>query len=110
VSRRVVLINVVPQPGAWDARDCSNVAVLIHARRCLPPPFALHERAKLRAANSIEDRAAALGGAHVWNFGDEICPDDRCAPVRDGALVWLDPEHISVATSNRLAPVARRYL
>lgn len=106
---RVVVINVIPKPDAWDIRECSNLAVLVDVRRCLPPPFTMSDQVD-RAANAIEGRAARLGGAEVWNFNTEICPADRCTPVRNNALVWRDPDHISLPMSRALAPTASRYL
>jgi len=55
-------------------------------------------------ANGIEDRAAMRGGAEVWNFSAEICPEDQCQAVRpeSGRVVWRDKAHISVATSESL--------
>jgi peptidoglycan/LPS O-acetylase OafA/YrhL len=106
---RVVVINDIPTPDAWDIQECPNLTVLVDLRRCLPPPFTMSDRAN-RAAKAIEDRAARLGGAEVWTFDTEICPADRCTPVRNDELVWRDPVHISVATSRALAPTASRYL
>jgi peptidoglycan/LPS O-acetylase OafA/YrhL len=106
---RVVVINAIPKPGAWDVRECSNLTVLVDVGRCLPPPFTLSDRVD-RAAHAIEERAARLGGAEVWNFNTEICPADRCTPVRNDALVWRDPGHISIPMSRALVPAASRYL
>jgi len=106
---RVVVISVTPKPGAWDIRECPNLAVIVDVRRCLPPPFTMSDRVD-RAAQAIEGRAARLGGAEVWNFNAEICPAGRCRPVRNDALVWRDPSHISIPMSRALAPTASRYL
>jgi peptidoglycan/LPS O-acetylase OafA/YrhL len=106
---RVVVINTVPQPGDWDVRECSNLAVIFDVDRCIAPPFTVSEGVD-HAATAVEDRAARLGGAAVWNFESEICPADRCSPVRNDALVWRDDAHISVPTSRALGPTASRHL
>lgn len=106
---RVVLLDVIPKPYTWDFRDCSNLAVIVDASRCLPDVFAVNVHPEPRAANALHARAAERAGAQTWSFQEQICPDRRCASERGGELVWSDPGHISRTTAKRLAPfVAER--
>jgi len=106
----VVLLDVVPKPYSFDPRGCSNLAILVDARRCLPAEFALAGRELPAAANRLQARAATRGGGETWGFASEICPDGTCAPVLDDRLVWRDPSHISGAMSELLVPAAARQL
>jgi hypothetical protein len=106
---RVVVINAIPKPDGWDIRECSNLTVLVDVDRCLPPPFTMSDGTD-RTAHAIEGRAARRGGAEVWNFNAEICPADKCTPVRNDTLVWRDPDHISTPVSRALAPTASQHL
>ena len=74
------------------------------AGRCLPESFPLTDERTFQWANELEDRAATVAGAEVWNFNDRICRAGVCEAQRDGILVWRDKDHISVTMSESLAP------
>lgn len=110
---RVVVINVVPKPWAvgldFDSRECSNLLLLVEASRCSFGSFRVADGVTLDS-NGIEERAAAAGGAESWDFNDEICPSGHCTGRIGEAIVWFEPLHITVATSEALASTAAELL
>ena len=73
--------------------------VVRHGRAGEPPP-------------GQPGRGSGRGGSGVetWDFNDVICPAGQCVGIDDGALVWRDDAHISVATAERLVPRAEELL
>lgn len=104
----VVVIEVVPKP-VWAGVDlevdrCSALLLLVGPQRCAVPAFDVAEQTI--AAQRLERRAARSGGARTWDFGAELCPEQRCDPSPGAAPSWIEPEHISVAAAESLVPVA----
>jgi hypothetical protein len=101
---RVVIVNVVPKPYGSDPRRCSRLTVMVDPGRCVTAPFVLAERAAHIDAVALENRAAERAGVETWDFSEVICPGGICVGMFDGAPVWHDDDHISVATATALAP------
>lgn len=98
----VAIINVVPKPEIWDPGQCSSLAVLANPEGCSFASFPVDESRATLDANRMEQRAADLGGAVLWDFSSLICPSGLCVAQRDGFYVWRDASHISVNTSEQL--------
>jgi peptidoglycan/LPS O-acetylase OafA/YrhL len=110
---RVVVIDVVPTPWANDVDVakglCSPLLLMVDPARCDPETFTVSS-GRTPQLQRIDAAAAAAGGAEIWDFDKEICPSGRCVARRNGALVWSDPLHITVAASKSLVPAAAALL
>jgi hypothetical protein len=110
---RVVVIDVVPTPwanGVDIAKGlCSPLLLMVDPARCDSQTFTV-SGGRTPQLQSIDAAAAAASGGENWNFNQEICPSGRCVARRNGAVVWSDPLHITVAVSKALAPEAAALL
>ena len=109
---RVVVVEVVPKP-MWqdvdfDTDDCSNLLLLVDPGRCATPSFDVADHTT--EAQQSERRAAGATGAETWDLGGALCPGGRCNSTPGQPSRWIDPDHISVAAAESLAPVAARLL
>lgn len=107
---KVAVIKVIPKPLKWDPGKCSPLAVLTDFGTCSFDSFPLRESFATQAANQSEQRAADSGGAATWDYSGDLCPAAVCVGVRQGAYVWRDRNHLSVAGSGMLSDSMSRDL
>mgnify|MGYP003329276535 FL=1 len=76
-----------------------------------PGPFSKADALarRQRAETALRKVAASLEVTVIDPF-DEVCPTDPCNVLENGRWVYRDPLHISVSTSERLAPLLRKTL
>jgi hypothetical protein len=106
---RVVIINVVPKPYFGMVSECSVLGVM-HSPECGFDNTGMTGPGITATATDVEAGIAAATGAEFWSFNSEICPDSTCVGLLDGAYVWRDHAHISVATAESLVDSAAERL
>ena len=95
---KVLVLRDTPRPGI-DIGDCVS-GNSGHLKKC-----ALPRNKTIDGAGAAQIAAVdGLVGAWLIDLNDAICPDDPCAPVIGGVLVYLDSHHISQTYGLSLAP------
>ncbi len=105
----VIIINVVPKPYFGFVSECSFLGVK-HSPKCGFDNTGMTGPGITAVATDVEAGIAAATGAEFWSFNSEICPDNTCVGIRDGAYVWRDYAHISVSTAESLVDSAAERL
>lgn len=102
----MVPLNPPRCEGAYDNLDPAAYRSTDYAYPCALPLGTTMVAAKpLRLA--LRERMRLLSPAHrgiLVQPSRPLCPDARCPGLARGAEVWNDPVHISVQSSERLAP------
>ena len=95
---KVLVLRDTPRPGI-DVADCVS-GNSGHLKRCAFP------RSKTLARVGAEQVTAVDGlvGASLIDLNDAICPDDPCAPVIGGVLVYRDSHHMTQTYGLSLVP------
>ena len=68
------------------------------------------ERLRAPALAGLQQVAAALPGASVWDPLPELCPGANCLPDRQGHPLYFDGDHLSGYTNRLLLPGFRAHL
>jgi hypothetical protein len=99
-----VVIRGTPQPG-FDVPACLS-------RRANGSPFqfrgceySLNESLSPLAVRAQDDAARGLPGIAFVDMNDQFCAGDRCAPIRHGAIVFRDDDHLTATFSRAVAPI-----
>jgi peptidoglycan/LPS O-acetylase OafA/YrhL len=105
-GHRVAIVQAVPSfwypAPAWDPATCTAAAMTSGGcSRSVELSFVDGEQSLSRR---MIERAAESNGATILDFRDELCPDAVCQTQVDGEVRYIDPNHISVATSASFAP------
>lgn len=87
-------------------------ATKLAAKNPLDSLEGLEEEAAAASAASDSGGAspAAPGTLYTMDLTEEICPEDRCSPIRGNAYVYMDDNHLSRVFTTALAPVVARRL
>ena len=95
---KVLVLRNTPTPGI-NVEDCVS-GNSGNVKRCVIP------RSKAADHVGAAQIAAVKGlvGASLIDLNNAICPNDPCAPVIGGVLVWRDTEHMTRTYGLSLAP------
>jgi peptidoglycan/LPS O-acetylase OafA/YrhL len=97
---------LLPDPGPtfdWDPQVCTTVSVL--TKSCnITVSLTDMEAEQLPFTRMVDDTAAATGSRTI-DIRPQLCPNGTCIAVpSDGVPITRDGQHISVPTSESLAP------
>ena len=95
---KVVVLRNTPHPGI-NMGDCISGNGGRLKKCAVPREEALHQVGAAQIA-----AVRGLDGASLIDLNNAICPDDPCAPVIGGVLVYIDNSHITRTYALSLAP------
>jgi peptidoglycan/LPS O-acetylase OafA/YrhL len=97
---------LLPEPGMlfdWDPQLCTTISVLTKACNTTVTLTDM-EAEELPFARVVDNTAAATGSSTI-DIRPQLCPNGICIAVpSDGVPITRDGQHISVPTSESLAP------
>ncbi|HEY4129737.1 MAG TPA: SGNH hydrolase domain-containing protein, partial [Gemmatimonadaceae bacterium] len=101
---KTVVIRGTPRAG-FDVPACLS-------RWANRSPFQLHdceyslsESLSPVAVRAQDTAARGLRGIAFADMNDQFCSGDRCAPIRGGAIVFRDDDHLTATFSRSVAPI-----
>jgi peptidoglycan/LPS O-acetylase OafA/YrhL len=96
-GKSVVLLAEVPSFPSYD-RHC-DIRNLRHAFVDCPASMTRPDTGPGQANAHLYALAASRDGVEVLDIHDLVCRDGTCSPYIDGAQVYFDPSHLSMAGS-----------
>ena len=108
---KVVIVLPPPKFSEWLGDELPLAVHWLGRGWMDPGPFSKADALarRQRAETALRKVAASLEVTVIDPF-DEVCPTDPCNVLENGRWVYRDPLHISVSTSERLAPLLRKTL
>ncbi|MGB3185224.1 MAG: SGNH hydrolase domain-containing protein [Ornithinimicrobium sp.] len=100
---RVAMLEDSPRPGI-DVAECLSLNTDDPGQCAFPREAALQESSPMNTA------AAGMGGVHVVDLNDYVCPDQECQMVIGGLVVYRDLNHLTASYAATLAPMLQRAL
>jgi peptidoglycan/LPS O-acetylase OafA/YrhL len=100
----VAVVHPIPKFPSWHPADCAALTWLLNGDACgATRPTELMESYR-RAAVVAESMAIAGTNAASLDVFDELCESDPCTTAVAGSWLWQDGNHLSVLSSENLAP------
>jgi hypothetical protein len=97
---------LLPDPGPtfdWDPQVCTTVSVL--TKSCNITVSLTDMEAEQLPFTRVVDNTATATGSSTIDIRPQLCPNGSCIAVpSDGVPITRDGQHISVPTSESLAP------
>jgi peptidoglycan/LPS O-acetylase OafA/YrhL len=104
-------IAPIPHPDNVAVATCPAFRIALDPAQCAPDTSRDAIEQKQRRAREAERRAvSSLPGFSFLDLTPELCSDMQCPSRRDGAWLYRDSGHISVAASVALAPTFARLI
>ena len=105
-GHQVILVQPLPRfevaPYSWSPGECTGDDV-VKGRCKVEMPVTLVDELQGDLRAGLE-RVAAEEGAYVLDLRHLVCPDATCSTASQDGFLYMDPWHISVATSEALIP------
>jgi hypothetical protein len=101
-GKSVVLVADIPEMPFYPWQCVQRFAGKPPSVDCSLPLAAVQERQGAYRA-MLSAVAAAVPGVRIFDSLPVLCPDGRCAMVRDGVPIYRDPHHLSLEGSTWIA-------
>lgn len=107
-GHQIFLLEAVPHFPDFVPLACSKDSVT--TEDCFVSMSESEASAQLESIDLLFQDAEKKGLARVLHIRDAVCKDGECLTLRDGNAVYRDSSHLSVASSEWLAPHIRGQL
>jgi peptidoglycan/LPS O-acetylase OafA/YrhL len=107
---RVVLIHAVPQLEGLELATCPFYRVRNGDQCGVTIPLAQIHRQQAYAYEAERKAVLDVPSVTAIDFTDELCPEETCSPMRDGAWLYRDLGHLSIAGGRALQPTFERLI
>ena len=108
---RVVYVGTTPDFGRWQPAECSFAVWSRSPDSCAPPPLDWDDiTVSDQRSVGVEAEVRSIAGLEFVDLSAHLCPGDECGARIDGQWLFRDTSHITVGTSERLAPLLSEIL